>query len=112
MKPTERRAAAASYRRYVIGYALFILFRCYLMYVRPHPIRTSTVIAMIGFVLVVLLLMFLTYLRIEYGLLIIGILVIELIARDTGIRALFFLEGTLAVVLGILAFRKKEMPAR
>ena len=111
MKPGERRRAAASYRRYVIGYALFILFRCYLMYVRPHPIRSSTVIAMSIFVFILLLMMFLTYLRIEYGLLVIGILAVELIARDTGVRSLFFLEAALAILLAVLAFRRKELPA-
>ncbi len=111
MKPSDRRATAASYRRYVIAYALFILFRCYSMYVRPHPIRTSTVIALSIFVFLLFLMMVLTYLRIEYGLLIIGILAIELIARDTGVKALFFVEATLAIFLAVLALRKKELPA-
>jgi hypothetical protein len=111
MKPSDRRAAAASYRRYVIGYALFILFRSYLMYTRPHPIRTSTLIAVIGFLFVLLLMKWLRYLRVPYFLLILGILIVELIARDTGVRSLFFLQGTLAILLAVLAFQKKELPA-
>jgi hypothetical protein len=109
VKPANRRAAAASYRRYVIGYALLIFFRCYLMYNRPRPMRTSTLIAMTAFVFVLLLMMFLSYLRIEYGLLVIGILAVELTARDTGIKPLFLLEAALALLLAVLAFRKKEV---
>jgi hypothetical protein len=111
MKPEERGATAASYRRYVIGYALFILFRSWLMFTNPKPIRVSTVIAMIGFVLIILFMISRSWLRVQYGLLILGIIVIELIARDTGIKPLFLVEAALAAVLAILAFRKKELPA-
>jgi hypothetical protein len=110
MKPSDRRAALASYRHYVIGYALFIFFRCAVLYRDPKPIRTSTMIAVSVFVFVILLMLFFTWLRLEYALLVIGIVAVELIARDAGIKTLFLLEAALALLLAILAFRKKEVP--
>ena len=111
MKPSDRRAAAASYRRYVIGYAIFIFFRCALLYRDPKPIRMSTVIAVSVFVFVILLMLALTWLRLQYALLVIAIVAVELIARDTGIKPLLLLEAALAALLALLALRKKELPA-
>lgn len=110
MKPADRQSAA-SYRRYVIGYALFILFRSWLMYTNPKPIFTSTIIAVIGFAFVLLLMMSFTWLRLQYGVLVLSIVAVELIGRDTGNKVLFLVEAALASLLAILAFQKKEVPA-